>query len=79
MFHTHKTDKSVEKENSMSRMLLQLHVKFVDLANSEEGQDMVEYGLLVALIALVCISSIDGLATAVQTAFGEISGSLASA
>jgi len=63
----------------MSTPLLSLHVKILDLANSEEGQDMVEYALLVALIALVCMGSINGLATAVQSAFSQISGSLANA
>ncbi len=60
----------------MGNTLLNLYVRLMDLASSEEGQDMVEYGLLVSLIALVCMSSINGLATAVKNAFGEISTSL---
>ena len=63
----------------MGGKVVSLYAKFVCLAHSEEGQDMVEYGLLVSLIALVCIGSINGLATAVKTAFGQISSSLASA
>ena len=35
----------------MNNMLLNLYVKFQDLKNSEEGQDLVEYALVVALIA----------------------------
>jgi pilus assembly protein Flp/PilA len=62
----------------MGKTLLNLYVRFVDLATSEDGQDMVEYGLLVSLIALVCVGSINGLATAVKTAFGQISSSLGS-
>jgi pilus assembly protein Flp/PilA len=35
----------------MNTMLLKLYVKFQDLASREEGQDLVEYALVVALIA----------------------------
>jgi pilus assembly protein Flp/PilA len=63
----------------MGGILVNLYTKLVCLANSEEGQDMVEYGLLVSLIALVCIGSINGLATAVKTAFSQISSSLGNA
>ena len=35
----------------MNDMLLKLYVKFQDLASREEGQDLVEYALVVALIA----------------------------
>jgi len=31
--------------------LIKLYVKFQDLMNREEGQDLVEYALVVALIA----------------------------
>src|ERR1019366_7356397 len=36
---------------TMNDMLLKLYVKFQDLKNSDEGQDLVEYALVVALIA----------------------------
>jgi len=35
----------------MNNLLLKLYVKFQDLASREEGQDLVEYALVVALIA----------------------------
>ena len=35
----------------MNDMLLKLYVKFQELKNREEGQDLVEYALVVALIA----------------------------
>ena len=57
--------------------LLNLYVKFQGLMNREEGQDLVEYSLLVSLIALACVASINKLATAVTTVFSNISGSLA--
>jgi len=60
----------------MRNSLLNLHVKFQSLKNGEEGQDLVEYALLVALIALVCISGVNSVASAVNTVFSNISGSL---
>lgn len=41
------------------------------LWKDEEGQDLVEYGLLVVLIALVCVAGMNGLATAVNAAYGK--------
>jgi len=60
----------------MRNTLLNMYVKFQGLKNGEEGQDLVEYALLVALIALVCISGVNSVASAVNTVFSNISGSL---
>ena len=61
----------------MRDTFLKLYVKAQSLKNGEEGQDLVEYALLVALIALVCISGVNNVATAVNTVFSNISSSLA--
>jgi pilus assembly protein Flp/PilA len=61
----------------MSNLLQNLFVKFQGLKNGEEGQDLVEYALLVALIALVCVSGVSNVATAVNNVFSNISSSLA--
>jgi pilus assembly protein Flp/PilA len=61
----------------MNSLLLNLYAKFQGLKNSEEGQDLVEYALLVALIALVCITGVNNVATAINSVFNQISGSLA--
>ncbi len=61
----------------MSSLFLNLYVKFQGLKNGEQGQDLVEYALLVALIALVCIAGISNVATSVNTVFTNISSSLA--
>ncbi len=63
--------------NKMNNLYLKLFAKFQDLRNGDEGQDLVEYALLVALIALVCITGVSNVATAVNTVFSNISGSLA--
>ncbi len=61
----------------MCDYLLKLCVKFQSLKNGEEGQDLVEYALLIALIALVCISGVSTVATAINTVFSNISSTLA--
>ena len=61
----------------MNNLFLNLYVKLQGLKNGEEGQDLVEYALLVALIALVCISGVSNVATAVNGVFSNISSSLA--
>jgi pilus assembly protein Flp/PilA len=65
------------EDQQMKNTLHKLQVKFQSLRNGEEGQDLVEYALLIALIALVCISGIGNVATALGTVFSSISTSLA--
>ncbi len=60
----------------MRDTLLKMYVKFQGLKN-DEGQDLVEYALLVALVALVCVTGVNNVATAVNSVFGNISSSLA--
>lgn len=61
----------------MNNMLLKMYVKFEDLKSREDGQDLVEYALLISLIALAAITGVGYVATAVTTVFSNISGSLA--
>jgi len=60
----------------MRDTLLKMYVKFQGLKN-DEGQDLVEYALLVALVALVCVTGVNNVATAVNSVFTNISSSLA--
>jgi Flp pilus assembly pilin Flp len=59
-------------------MLLKLYIKLEDLASREDGQDMVEYCMMVALISFGWIASVKSVATAVNSAFTTISTNLAS-
>lgn len=59
--------------------LQKLHAKFYFLLNSEEGQDLVEYALVVALIAFGAVAAMQGLSSEINTAFQTISSELASA
>ena len=61
----------------MNDLLLGLIVKLQGLVSSEEGQDLVEYALLVCLIALAAIAGVDKVASAVTNVFTRISSSLA--
>ncbi|MGD1063548.1 MAG: Flp family type IVb pilin [Terracidiphilus sp.] len=61
----------------MNNMFLAMYVKMQNLMNREEGQDLVEYALLVCLIALAAITGVNKVATAVTTVFSNISASLA--
>ena len=43
---------------------------------NEEGQDLAEYALLIALIALVVIAAVTLLGTQIQTVFNNIANAL---
>jgi pilus assembly protein Flp/PilA len=62
----------------MNTMLLKLYVKFQDLMNREEGQDLVEYALVVALIAFGATAGMKALAGGLNTAFSNINTVLGS-
>jgi pilus assembly protein Flp/PilA len=52
-------------------------VAFVNkFARNEEGQDLLEYALLVALIALVAIAAVTAAGTSVSTIFNNIASAL---
>jgi Flp pilus assembly pilin Flp len=61
----------------MRNLVLDLLVRFQAPPIGEEGQDLVEYALLLCLISLSLISAINGIASAVNATFSNISSSLA--
>jgi pilus assembly protein Flp/PilA len=61
----------------MNNLFLKQYIKLQNLAENEQGQDLVEYALLIALISLTVITSVKGVATAVNTVFSNVSNSLA--
>ncbi len=61
----------------MNNLFLTLFVKLQNLMNREEGQDLVEYALLVCLVALAAIAGVRNMAGAITTVFNNISSSLA--
>jgi pilus assembly protein Flp/PilA len=46
------------------------------LVRDEEGASLAEYGLLLALIAVVCITAIALVGTKISTMFSTVSGSI---
>jgi len=48
-------------------------------AQDESGASLVEYGLLLALIAIVCLGAITALGANVNTVFTNISNAIAAA
>jgi pilus assembly protein Flp/PilA len=52
---------------------------FVHLLRDESGQDLIEYALVAALIALGAIAAMQGLANGISTAFSAVSSDLSSA
>ena len=49
------------------------------VVRNEEGQDLLEYALLVALIALIAIGAVGAAGTSVSNIFANIAGKLAAA
>ncbi len=47
-----------------------------NFVREEEGATMVEYGLMVALIAVVCIAVVTAVGTSLQTMFTDVAGNL---
>ena len=61
----------------MNDMLLKLYVKFQNLKNREDGQDLGEYAMMVALIAFGAVAGMNVLASGLNNAFNTISTTLA--
>jgi len=61
----------------MSNLFLAMYVKLQNLMSREEGQDLVEYALVISLIALAVIAASQGVANAITGVFSTISASLA--
>jgi pilus assembly protein Flp/PilA len=62
----------------MNEMMLKMYIKLQNLMAREEGQDLVEYALVVALIAFGAVAGMSRLATEINVAFNTISSDLAS-
>ena len=63
----------------MSTILLNLRLKLKELTVGESGQDLVEYALIVALVAFGSTAALKALGIGLSYAFSQISSALASA
>jgi len=60
----------------MNDLMIKMYVTLKSLVAREEGQDLVEYALVVALIAFGAITGMGALATGLNHAFSQISVTL---
>ena len=57
-------------------MLTKLYFLIQNRLTDEEGQDLVEYALIIALIAVALVAGLGNLATAIKAAFTSVGGNL---
>jgi pilus assembly protein Flp/PilA len=67
------------ERTAMKFELLQLCAKLHYLMTSEEGQDLIEYALLVAMVCLAATAAMQGFATDVNSLFANLGNTLSSA
>lgn len=60
----------------MNDLMLKMYVACKNLMAREEGQDLVEYALVVALIAFGAVAGMNALASGINTAFKDVSSLL---
>lgn len=60
----------------MNELFLKTYVKALTLLNRDEGQDLIEYALLLTMICLALITGINGIAKSINITFSSISSSL---
>jgi pilus assembly protein Flp/PilA len=75
---THHPTTKTARESTVNTLLLKLFIQLQDLTSREEGQDLVEYALVVALIAFGATAGMKNLATGLNSAFKGISSTLGS-
>jgi pilus assembly protein Flp/PilA len=67
----------------MNNLLLKVYVSMqtlkADLIRDEKGQDLIEYALVVALIAFAAVAGMNTVANQINTSFSKIGTKLASA
>jgi pilus assembly protein Flp/PilA len=60
----------------MKNQLWMLSIKIQNILSREEGQDLIEYALVVALIAFAATAGMSVLASDINKAFGQIGATL---
>jgi pilus assembly protein Flp/PilA len=65
------------EDTRLYSVLFKLYMKFQNLMSREEGQDLVEYALVAALVSLGAVAGMGALAKGVNNAFNTISTTFA--
>jgi pilus assembly protein Flp/PilA len=63
-------------KKTMNNTMLKLYIMIQNLISQDEGQDLVEYALIVALLSLAAVAGMKGLATGINGAFTNITSTL---
>lgn len=62
--------------SNVNNVLFKLYFKIQDLKKMEEGQDLVEYGLVVGLICLGAVASMTTIGNEVSNIFSKIASDM---
>jgi Flp pilus assembly protein, pilin Flp len=65
--------------NLVLKTIVKIQVLVSTLKENEEGQDLIEYALVVALIAFAAVAGMNVVANKINTAFSTIGSKLTSA
>lgn len=60
----------------MNKLIVNISLKIRGLMEHEEGQDLVEYALLITMVALAAVTGMRHVASAINTVFTNISNTL---
>jgi pilus assembly protein Flp/PilA len=60
----------------MNNAFLMMYSKFQDLINREDGQDLVEYALVIAIVAIGAVAVLPALSTQLNSVFTTITNDL---
>lgn len=60
----------------LNNLFAYLNVVFADVKEREEGQGMVEYALILALVSIAAIAVLPGLGTAIVGVFNQVTAAL---
>jgi pilus assembly protein Flp/PilA len=62
----------------MQTTLWKLRIQIQELIRNEDGQDLIEYALVVALIAFGAVAGMSSVASSINNAFSNIANTLSS-
>ncbi|MGA7856486.1 MAG: Flp family type IVb pilin [Terracidiphilus sp.] len=60
----------------MNNLMIRLYVNIKTLLAGDEGQDLPEYALVLAVVAFGCIAGMNSLAGGLNQVFGDVSSTL---
>ena len=60
----------------MNEMMLKMYFKLQNLMAREEGQDLVEYALVVALVAFAATAGMNSLAAKINSVFARVGSTI---